>query len=394
LSVDDTRRRFRELYRLHRRRGEVRPVEKYQRMFHGHSALVAREYENLRNEALHNSSDDRDADLTAARQVRDKVEITLNRLGQPSSERYRLRKELGRGAMGAVYDVRDGTLGRHVAMKVINEKISAVQRSARGAATGLAPAPLLVRRFVQEARITAFLDHPGVPPVHEMGIDPEGHLFFTMKVVDGLSFQEVLEQRAEAPEEWPLPRLLQIFVRVCDTLSFAHTKGVVHRDLKPANLMVGSFGEVYVMDWGLAKVLADAPVHHPNDSVGQLLDDSYGPSNALSATMMGSALGSPPFMPPEQAFGAIGDIGPHSDIYALGAMLYQVLTDHAPYTQPGGPGGATAIIAAVKRGPPPSVKELAPDAPDEVAAIVEKAMARMVSDRYASMDALSEALQA
>ena len=394
MSVDDTRRRFRELYRLHRRRGEVRPVEKYQRMFHGHSALVAREYENLRNEPQHVSSDDRDADLTAARQVRDKVEITLNRLGQPSSERYRLRKELGRGAMGAVYDVRDGTLGRHVAMKVINEKISAVQRSALGATTGLAPAPLLVRRFVQEARITAFLDHPGVPPVHEMGIDPEGHLFFTMKVVDGLSFQEVLEQRAEAPEEWPLPRLLQIFIRVCDTLSFAHTKGVVHRDLKPANLMIGSFGEVYVMDWGLAKVLADAPVHHPNDSAGRLLDDSYGPSNALSATMVGSALGSPPFMPPEQAFGAIGDIGPHSDIYALGAMLYQVLTDHAPYTQPGGPGGSTAIIAAVKRGPPPPVKELAPDAPHEVAAIVEKAMARMVSDRYASMDALSADLQA
>jgi tetratricopeptide (TPR) repeat protein len=227
------------------------------------------------------------------------------------SSRYVLGDEIASGGMGAVYRPTDAAFGREVAVKVLLDKF--------------APDSGTARRFHDEARITGQLQHPGIPPAHDLGVLPDGRPFLAMKLIKG----ETLESKLTAKS--PV-NVQAVFEAVCQAVAYAHDHGVIHRDLKPANVMVGSFGEVQVMDWGLAKVLTGRPDVEADDGATVAgtavvsLRDSDG-----SFTQAGSVLGTPAFMPPEQAVGAVGKVGKHSDVFGLGAILAVILTGKPPF---------------------------------------------------------------
>ena len=203
--------------------------------------------------------------------------------------------------------------------------------------------PRSLGRFLEEAQVTGQLDHPGIVPVHELGLDGDGRVYFTMKLVEGHDLKRVLELVAEGQEGWTQTRALGVLSKVCEAMAYAHHKGVVHRDLKPANVMVGRFGEVYVMDWGLAKVLGRedqkdltvAPQDETQELRPQRRERADASPDSPLITMDGDVVGTPAYMSPEQALGRTEEIGPHSDVYAVGAMLYHLLAGHMPYVQPG-----------------------------------------------------------
>ena len=236
---------------------------------------------------------------------------------------YEIGAEIARGGMGVVLAARDPTLDREVAIKTL---LPGTDGS--GA----------VRRFRTEARVTAKLPHPGVPPVYAVGTLADGRPFMAMKLVRGRTLAAILAARRRRPpspsaDELDLtapdsPGLLQVFEQVCHAVGFAHSQGIVHRDLKPSNVMVGAFGEVQVMDWGLAKEMRGAECGGRNDGRPKPL--APGLDSALSLT--GEAMGTPAYMPPEQARGEWDRVDARADVFALGGILCAVLTDHAPYT--------------------------------------------------------------
>ena len=238
--------------------------------------------------------------------------------GPASSDRYLLGDEIARGGMGVVYCATDTAFGREVAVKVLLDKY--------GPASGAA------RRFADEARITGQLQHPAIPPVHDLGTLPDGRPFLAMKLIKGRTLDELLKDRADLAAD--RGRFVAAFESVCQAVAYAHAHQVIHRDLKPANVMVGSFGEVQVMDWGLAKVLTtrerERPELDPDETHGateiQSLRDSEG-----SFTQAGSVLGTLAFMAPEQAVGAIGQVDLRSDVFGLGAILAVILTGQPPF---------------------------------------------------------------
>ncbi len=244
---------------------------------------------------------------------------------EQTGDRYRLDGEIARGGMGAVLRGRDVDLGRDLAVKVLLEKY--------------AHRPEIARRFIEEAQIGGQLQHPGVVPVYDIGRFGD-RPFFTMKLVKGLTLSAILGKRQDASADWP--RLLGITLQVAQTLAYAHAKGVIHRDLKPANIMVGAFGEVQVMDWGLAKVLAEGGVadeerasrmHNvPEDVTTIRTARSTGSAGSSGTdTEAGSLLGTPAYMPPEQANGDIAHLDRRADVFGLGAILCEVLTGKPPY---------------------------------------------------------------
>ncbi len=313
--------------------------------------------------------------------------------------RYVQRGELARGGMGQILRVWDEDLRRELAMKVV------LDESGRAAA-GEIP-PKVLGRFLEEAQVTGQLDHPGIVPVHELGLDEHGAVFFTMRLVRGRDLKEVFELVPRGPEtgtaEWPLTRVLWVLLKMCEAMAYAHSKGVIHRDLKPANVMVGRFGEVYVMDWGLARVLGQ-PDRHDLRVRGEESSFSFVQSerradashsaDSVLFTMDGDVVGTPAYMAPEQARGEIDRLGPRSDVYSLGAMLYHLLTGEMPYVTPGARVSQHTVLRAVLDGPPRPVSALRPDVPEELVAICEKAMAREPEQRYADMGALGEDLRA
>ena len=218
-------------------------------------------------------------------------------------ERYEVRRELGKGGMGEVNLCVDQLIGREVAVKVMLEKAAA-----HGAARD---------RFLREARVQAQLEHPGVVPVYDLGVTPSGQPYFAMKRVKGTTLQAVImglrEEKPELMERYPQRALLSVLERVCETVAYAHARGVVHRDLKPANVMLGDFGEVSVLDWGIAKLRTDS------DLTGPTTEDSD-----EDFTVPGSVIGTPGYMAPEQATG--DEIDARADVYALGAILYELVT--------------------------------------------------------------------
>ncbi len=222
-------------------------------------------------------------------------------------------EELGSGGMGIVYRVRDSQLDRDLAVKVLR---SCYLRDED-----------MRRRFTEEARIGAQLQHPGVVPVHAFGTLPGNRPFFTMKLVRGRTFAALLSERASPRDE--LPRFLGIFGQVCRTVAYAHTHGVIHRDLKPLNVMVGAFGEVQVMDWGLAKILR-AAASEPARTASRVEEPAL--EGLTPRTHTGKALGTLAYMPPEQARGEVRDQDQRSDVFALGAILCEILTGGPPYT--------------------------------------------------------------
>ncbi|MCA8975639.1 MAG: serine/threonine protein kinase [Planctomycetes bacterium] len=311
-------------------------------------------------------------------------------------DRYELEGEVDRGGMGAVIRIMDRHLNRRLAMKVMLERGEPRDEEERQLAHQL------LGRFLEEAQVTSQLDHPGVVPVHELGLDQNGKVYFTMRLVKGRTAHEVFRESHEGAEAWPLTRALEVVLRVCDTMGYAHDKGVLHRDLKPANVMVGRFGEVYVMDWGLAKVLGqedrcdlrirpELPARTlPADSARR--HDADSDEFASVVSMDGQKLGTPSYMPPEQARSEAVDR--RADVYAIGAMLYELWTGRAPYTVPGMRVNGYKILMEVADGPPKRIEQIQKGVPAELVAIVDKAMTRDREHRYADTLALAADLRA
>jgi serine/threonine protein kinase len=315
--------------------------------------------------------------------------------GSSGGQRYRVLSEIARGGMGAVLRAADCDIRREVAVKYLLDQADERKKA----------------RFVEEAQITGQLEHPNIVPIHELGVDAKGRLFFSMKMVRGRSLQQVLAELRDYPrtaeKEYPLSRLLTVFVNVCHALSYAHSRGVVHRDLKPANVMIGDFGEVYVMDWGLAKVLEpggskDAPTAviqgSANPSFSWVEEPAHGGAigsvktsrqAADDQTVDGTILGTPLYMPPEQAVGNVAAIDERSDVYSLGAMLYEILTLQAPIEKEG---GHLAILMRVSQGEikAPALRTpqraRAGKIPKELAAVAMKALAKKPDQRYPSVE--------
>lgn len=246
--------------------------------------------------------------------------------------RYELGEVVATGGQGVILDATDVNVRRSVAMKVLRDPGKASDRQ--------------VARFIHEARITGQLEHPGIVPLHELGVDAGGKAFYTMKMVQGRDLECLLARIRQGDTrtigDYPLSHLLTIFQKICDAIAFAHARGVIHRDLKPANIMVGDYGEVLVMDWGLAKVLpraelgdAEPPAEPPDQpktataTVDPMREDA---DAQIMATMDGTVMGTPAYMAPEQALGKILELDERTDVYALGAILYNILTLNAPIT--------------------------------------------------------------
>jgi tRNA A-37 threonylcarbamoyl transferase component Bud32 len=252
-----------------------------------------------------------------------------------ASGRYRLGDLIARGGMGAVYAAQDTVLGRDVAVKVLLDKFRDDAPTAG--------------RFVEEARITGQLQHPGIPPVHDLGILPDGRPFLAMKLIGGNTLADLLGRRADPSAD--RGRFLAAFEAICQAVAYAHANEVVHRDLKPSNVMVGAFGEVQVMDWGLAKDLR-APVQGTHDAEPETDADPTATSEPgsgdprLSQTCPGAVLGTPAYMPPEQARGESARADPRSDVFGLGAILCAILTGNPPY----GAAGSQDVVGAAARG--------------------------------------------
>ena len=296
--------------------------------------------------------------------------------------RYTIQEEIGRGGMGSILSVHDEDFDRELAMKVLRGK--------GGLFSGLddAPTPRDEKaRFFEEARITGRLQHPSIVPVHELGLDPDGKPYFTMKLVEGRTFRQILPLAREGREGWSVQRALGVLLRVCEAVGFAHDKGVIHRDLKPANLMVGSFGEVYVMDWGLARDLTRPEPPRPE------AEEQFDWETQEFRTRDGDVIGTPEYMSPEQATGRREEVGPLSDVFAMGAMLYELLTGQSPHGAKGSKSPVVRLAAAIGS-QHAEVRRLAPDTPAELCAICERAIESDPANRYPSMIELAEDLRA
>jgi serine/threonine protein kinase len=307
---------------------------------------------------------------------------------EPREARYTIGDEIARGGMGTILRAVDRDIRREVAVKYLLGQADDKQKA----------------RFVEEAQITGQLEHPNIVPVYDLGVDEAGQLFLSMKLVRGRSLAQVLAELRTWPQaaerEYSLARLLNVFVNVCHALAYAHARGVIHRDLKPANIMVGDFGEAYVMDWGLAKVLHPLPApptEPPNGAPSVVNPRASHPSLVITnrssddLTVDGVVIGTPVYMPPEQAAGRISAIDERSDVYSLGAILYEMLTLQTPVEKEG---GAMAILVRVTRGEILPPHQRTPDraragkVPKELEAIAMKALATRRDERYPSVEAL------
>src|SRR5262245_25929102 len=304
--------------------------------------------------------------------------------------KYEKKTTIGKGGMGEVLKVLDRDLRREVAMKMLRP-----QREGAAAAED-------VFRFMKEAQATGRLEHPNIIPVHDLGVDGQGQIYFTLKYVQGVSLKEVIKGRNENGvlengrrfrEAFNARHMMEIFISVGQGVAYAHSKSIIHRDLKPENVMLGKFGEVLVMDWGLAKVLSRgkaAPVPAGGEAA---LDLSLRPTLDSSMTLEGDIAGTPSYMSPEQAAGKNSELDERTDVYSLGAMLYEMLSGDPPYTGP----SALEIIQQVSEGKPPAPVSGACDfrpVPRELRAICEKAMKRDPNQRYQSVEALRDDVQA
>jgi outer membrane protein assembly factor BamB len=293
-------------------------------------------------------------------------------------ERYELRETLGEGGMGRVLRAYDRRLRRAVAMKIIRP----------GAAVDRAD----TLRFLEEAQATAQLQHPYIVPIHDVGLDGEGNLYFTMREVEGRTLRDVIDRLAgghvATNAEFTLTRLLQIFQQVCHAVGFGHSRGVLHRDLKPDNVMIGAFGEVFVMDWGLAKVMRTSPGDVAAGGTGVFTDRG---ADGSTRTMDGALAGTPHYMSPEQAEGRVEGLDARSDVWALGALLYEMLTFRRPVR------GRTVeeVLEHVRLGDVVPVAHAAErPVPRELAAIAMKALRRDRESRYGAAREMVDDVQA
>ncbi|HVY49535.1 MAG TPA: serine/threonine-protein kinase [Minicystis sp.] len=269
----------------------------------------------------------------------------------PTPANLCLYPELGRGAMGRVHPAVDRNLLRPVALKRLAKE--------------LAVEPFYRDGFVAEAQMTGQLEHPNIVPVHELGVSEEGVPYFTMKLVQGVGFDAWLRARPPGSPE-RMADGLEIFLKICDAIAYAHDRGVIHRDLKPENIMVGTFGQVYVMDWGLARLTKSRP---RSGSRAQM--EAPGP------------VGTPEYMSPEQARGDPREMDERTDVFGLGAVLYKIVTGQLPY---GRVSNADEILALARAGKTVPVESSVRRAlPKRIAAIIDKAIAVDPRERYATV---------
>jgi serine/threonine protein kinase len=283
-----------------------------------------------------------------------------------SGTRYELRGEVARGGMGVVYVARDRDLERDVALKVIAAEVADPEAAAR------------LRR---EARIIARLEHPGIVPVHDTGTLPDGRVFYAMKLVSGRRLDELVREGV------PLRERLRLLLRICEPVAFAHAHDVIHRDLKPENVMVGPFGEVLVMDWGVARH------REGRSSTGAPRIAPVGAAPAApGVTAHGTVLGTPAYMAPEQARGDVERVDARADVYALGAVLYFMLTGHPPGRHTAGPDAPTRTWARPRQASATHVvppRHVAPDIPRPLEAICLRALTTDPDGRYAAVSDLA-----
>jgi len=316
-----------------RRRGDALPIAEYRQRF-----------PELPESVLNSIAGVADAPSVAdARDIATVLDVAepshLSHAAEPPTRvgDFELIEEIAQGGMGVVFRARDVVLDREVAVKILRDRFPADSD--------------IARRFLEEARITGQLQHPGIPPIHQVGTLPDGRPFLAMKLIKGRTLANLLAEDSKRPS-WdfqasvatmPLGELLQdatadrgrfimVFEQICQAVAYAHARQVIHRDLKPQNIMVGAFGEVQVMDWGLAKVLGEGE-ERPNQA-----GEATGTVTAIrtgrdpdSETQAGSLLGTPAYMSPEQAGGEIDKLGPPTDVFGLGAILCEILTGRPPY---------------------------------------------------------------
>jgi tetratricopeptide (TPR) repeat protein/tRNA A-37 threonylcarbamoyl transferase component Bud32 len=275
--------------------------------------------------------------------------------------------------MGEIFKARDRYLEREVVMKLM--------------LPGAQADPLRIHRFVEEAQVTGQLEHPNIVPVHDLGVTAEGNLYFTMKLVKGQSLDKVIQavKRGEptASRKYPVVQRLGLFRAICNALAFAHARGVIHRDLKPENVMIGEFGEVLVMDWGLAKVIASEGSVHSARAANEA---------DIAQTVAGQVFGTPKYMAPEQARGDNHLVDHLSDIYSLGTILYELLALRQAFKAD----SIFELMVMVGEGQfvPPGDDEDDPEIPVELRAICLKAMALERNNRYASVEELVSDIEA
>ncbi len=300
-------------------------------------------------------------------------------------ERFALGARLGRGGMGEVFFAEDGLLNRQVAVKVLGEGISPRRRRA------------VVGRFLREAQVTAQLSHPNVVPVYGLERTAEGQPALTMKLIRGKTFTDYMKECREAegteaydPERHGVAARVEHLLSACDALAYAHSRGVIHRDLKPDNLMLGAFHEVYVMDWGIVRLIADSPeTRHEESETAHPAASLAGP--ATMETQAGTVLGTPMYMPPEQAFGHGDMLGAAIDQYALGMVLFELLT----FENPRAGGSMADLLLAASTGERKAFAATKPPepVPPELQAIANKATSFLPEERYADVDSLAADLR-
>ena len=304
-----------------------------------------------------------------------------------AEKRHTVGRVVAQGGMGAILDAQQMTTRRSVAMKVMLETADDND----------------VLRFIEEAQVTAQLEHPNIVPVHELGVDEQDQIFYTMKMVRGITLKKVLDLMAEGVEgtikKYQLPALLTVFQKVCDAIAFAHSKGVLHRDLKPDNIMIGDFGEVLVMDWGLAKLIGRKEAHAAG--ARSLILRAHTAAPEMGSTMAGTIMGTPYYMAPEQARGEVETLDARADIYSLGAILFEILYLHHSV------GGDTLeqVLDNVREGridwpnPRQTLKQRSSHlpgrrAPDSLLAVCRKALSLDPAQRYQRVDRLQADLEA
>jgi len=296
--------------------------------------------------------------------------------------RYDMLGSVGQGAMGEILLARDQELRRKVAFKQIH--------------TNMATNHKVLQRFLTEAQITAQLDHPNIVPIYSLEATPDGSIGYSMKLIQGKTFKDLIkeareqsEQTGKVDEAHQQRTLLEHFLKVCDAMHYSHQKGVIHRDLKPANIMVGPYNEVYVMDWGIAKVISKPEAEVEPEVAALMQSEAHEPE--IERTQMGQIMGTPRYMSPQQAAGRNDTLDSRCDQFALGLILFELISLKPAFR-------ASSQIDLLKRVLKAELEPMTPAAnqpriPKELQAIVQKATAKKVDDRYETVQQMADDLR-